>query len=282
MLSSGKMTSLLLADDSATIAKILTMALQTETYEIRSVLTAAEAIQELHANPPFFFLVDLTLPEKNGYEFARMVRTDAKLSQVRVVLLSSAFEPVDEAQYQACGADGLIAKPFDPSDLRAKLREIAGRPPRILEMTTASPTAADAAPGLENEFPPLEREEITDFSFLFRDGAPTTGADADSILSGLTSPPPPPSQEATVQIDTSEYSFTKAQTPPPAPKPAEATKPPVSEALSPNAEALAAFFSAELDAKPSESNEDSFDASLSSIEWGGPPEASLAAWSSPQ
>ena len=46
--------TLLLADDSPTIAKILSMALQSEPYEIKSVLTADAAIKELQANPPYF------------------------------------------------------------------------------------------------------------------------------------------------------------------------------------------------------------------------------------
>ena len=120
--------SLLLADDSPTIAKILQMALSQESYEIRAVLTAEDALKELKAQPPSLFLVDLSLPGKNGYEFARLVRQDSKLREVRVVLLASAFEPVDEAQFTECGADGMVKKPFNPAELRAKLRQILEAP----------------------------------------------------------------------------------------------------------------------------------------------------------
>lgn len=119
---------ILLADDSPTIAKILGMALQSENYQIRSVLTADDAEKELRSNPPDFFLVDLTLPGKNGYEFANLIRGDSKLKNVKIVLLSSAFDPADEAEVEKCGADGVIAKPFDPSDLREKLRNLANTP----------------------------------------------------------------------------------------------------------------------------------------------------------
>lgn len=122
--------SLLLADDSPTIAKILSLALQTEDYAIKAVLTAEEALNELKANPPVFFLCDLSLPAKNGYEFARLIKGETKLAKVRVVLLASAFEPVDELMFQDCGADGLVKKPFDPSELRNKLRQLLGTPPK--------------------------------------------------------------------------------------------------------------------------------------------------------
>lgn len=124
-------TSLLLADDSPTISKILGMALASEDYQIRSVLTADEAVRELKANPPFFFLVDLTLPGKNGFEFAQMIRADKNLKQVKIVLLSSAFEPVDQEAVAACGADLVIAKPFDPAELRTSLRNIKDAPPKF-------------------------------------------------------------------------------------------------------------------------------------------------------
>ena len=70
-------TSLLLVDDSPTIAKILQMALQNEPYEIRAVQTAEDAIKELRAQPPFFFLVDLTLPGTNGYEDRKSTRLNS-------------------------------------------------------------------------------------------------------------------------------------------------------------------------------------------------------------
>lgn len=122
--------SLLLADDSPTIAKILSLALQTEDYAIKAVLTAEEALTELKANPPDFFLCDLSLPAKNGYEFARLIKGETKLAKIRVVLLASAFEPVDEVMFQDCGADGLVKKPFDPSELRNKLRQLMSLPPK--------------------------------------------------------------------------------------------------------------------------------------------------------
>lgn len=126
-------TTLLLADDSPTIGKILQMALQSEPYQIRSVLTADEALAELRKAPPVMFLCDLNLPAKSGYEFARLIRKDSKLRDIRVVLLASAFEPVDDAQFAECGADGLVKKPFDPAELRQKLRQILEGPPKFAE-----------------------------------------------------------------------------------------------------------------------------------------------------
>lgn len=216
-------TSLLLADDSATIAKILSMALQSEPYEIRSVLTADDAIKELKANPPAYFLVDLTLPGKNGYEFAQMIRADANLAQTRVVLLSSAFDPVDEEKFQACGADGVIVKPFDPAELRSKLRQLGEMPPKFppgsnvqgalsgQSFSAPAETAPDA--------PPPAPQAATETPDLLVETSGEEG-DANAILSSLlggtsdADTPPPAPQAApngpadptnpSIQLDLSE------------------------------------------------------------------------------
>lgn len=364
-------TSLLLADDSPTIAKILGMALQSEDYEIRSALTAEDALKELQANPPFFFLVDLTMPGKNGYEFARLIRADRKLKETRILLLASAFDPADENEVKACGADGVITKPFDPGELRRRLREVRDAPrsfgiPEVTGSLSGAPIVAPAAADLPPAAPttpaapspaalatsPAEPEpdlnalladqgEVDPLSIL----AGTTESDADSILGSALAPEaePAPSPESTPVFDLTDGTggeFTNATvlldpsalealentpsqsvldlsnsfaTPPggtalldlgappaaPAAAPSAPAAPaapeapkaaPADEPLSANAQALAAFFAAEIDANvepaasaapaaPALPEEDAFDASLSSIEWGSP-KANLNEWSS--
>jgi CheY-like chemotaxis protein len=389
-------TTLLLADDSPTIAKILGMALQSEAYQIKSVLTAADAITELQANPPFFFLVDLTLPEKNGYDFAKFLRIDAKFSKTRVVLLASAFEPVDDALFQASGADAVIVKPFDPSDLRAKLRQLLDLPPKFpagskvqgavsgqtVSAPSAPPPAAEpdllaglgvapsadadsilsslmgetaetppAAPPLGraspvpdttyraektsasimldlSEGPPVFQpaEPVLDFSDIAAEGNKTAMIERskldespEDVLGALLGTkeeklPPMPTADAPLSANAQALSeffaaeLKKPESPPPAPKaapeappPAPAAKAPAApkaapaaasaaEPLSANAQALAAFFSAEISQKSPapppaaaaepDGDEAAFDASLDSIDWATPPEASLNEWSS--
>lgn len=198
-------TSLLLADDSPTIAKILGMALQNDDYKVRSVLTAAEAVNELSANPPQLFLVDLTLPERNGYDFTRLVKSDKKLKGVKVILLASAFEPADPALVEACGADAVIAKPFDPSELRAALSRTLMNPVKFpagsqvsgaMGGVAVTASVAGASASSSEEPPPFslsgnsEKGEVTR---ILMGEAPSTG-DADSILGGLLSGNPEPSK----------------------------------------------------------------------------------------
>lgn len=190
---------ILLADDSPTIAKILGMALQSENYQIRSVLTAEDAEKELRANPPDFFLVDLTLPGKNGYEFANLIRGDSRLKQVKIVLLSSAFDPADEVEVEKCGADGVIAKPFDPSDLREKLRNLANTPikfpkgSRVEGAISGTNISAPSSAELLATSPSFPTVQIDPLELQLSHTRPTMpAADPDAILSsalsGLGSP----------------------------------------------------------------------------------------------
>jgi DNA-binding response OmpR family regulator len=178
---------LLLADDSPTIAKILGMALQSENYEIRSVLTAEDAEKELRNHTPNFFLVDLTLPGKNGYEFAAMIRKDSKLKNVKVVLLSSAFDPADPEQVEKCGADGVIEKPFDPSDLREKLRNFANVPVKypkgshVAGAVSGTEVLADTSPENLATSPSFPTVQIDPLELQTRPTMPA--ADPNDILS---------------------------------------------------------------------------------------------------
>ena len=124
--------NLLLADDSPTIAKILTLSLSSEDYKIRTVETADQAIQELEKETPDFFLVDAALPQKDGFSLSRFVKEHPTLSShTKVILLSTAFEPVNEAEAIAAGADAVIVKPFDPAELRNKLRDLQSKTPTL-------------------------------------------------------------------------------------------------------------------------------------------------------
>lgn len=325
-------TTLLLADDSPTIAKILQMSLQSEPYVIRSVLTADEAIKELQSAPPFFFLVDLTLPEKDGYEFARMVRRDPNLQSVRVVLLASAFEPVDDAQFAECGADGLIKKPFDPSELRAALRDLAQVAPKnsaspqinIASLEAPSPNS-QATSDFLGTLPQQEGDADSILANLLGGGnsEPTPNAAEELSLSvPLVSEQPPtfsapvektgktdrtamldleaadgliPSSESVLDL-TGSFNLSNGETSvllETTPLEPEAPQEAPDQQLSPNAQALAAFFDAEISTKAKEPpppaapaapiGDETFNASLDSIDWTeSPAESSLNAWSSSQ
>lgn len=114
------MAKVLLADDSATMQKVVDVVLREEGYEVQSANTGEEALQAVGSSAPDLVLAYIKLPGINGYELTKQIKSSAGIP---VVLLAGAFEPVDEALMQDCGADDTLVKPFQTEDLLAKIRQ---------------------------------------------------------------------------------------------------------------------------------------------------------------
>ena len=74
-------------------------------------------------------LADIGMPGKNGYEVAQYIKQSPRLAHIPVVLLTGAFEPVDQARAAEAGCDGVLAKPFEPQLVIGRVKELlASRP----------------------------------------------------------------------------------------------------------------------------------------------------------
>lgn len=120
---------ILLADDSITIQKVVDLTFQDPS--IRTVAvgdgdTACKRIKDTH---PSLVLADVHMPGRSGYEVCRFAK---QLNPaIPVVLLVGAFEPLDESEYRACGADAVLEKPFEPEVLLDMVEALlGGRSPR--------------------------------------------------------------------------------------------------------------------------------------------------------
>ena len=122
--------TLLLADDSVTIQRVIELTFADEDIDVVAVSDGDQAIARLDAMPPDIVLVDVGMPGKSGYEVAAYVKQTPKLAHIPVVLLTGAFEPVDEARATAAGCDGVLAKPFEPQLVIERVKDLLGRPGR--------------------------------------------------------------------------------------------------------------------------------------------------------
>src|SRR3954471_4286525 len=129
--------TLLLADDSATIQRVIELTFAGEDIQVVSVSDGDQAIARLQSSPPDIVLADIGMPGKTGYEVAEYIKQTPQLAHIPVVLLTGAFEPVDQAKAAAVGCDGVLAKPFEPQIVIGRVRELLGR---------ASSAAAVGAP----------------------------------------------------------------------------------------------------------------------------------------
>jgi CheY-like chemotaxis protein len=119
---------LLVADDSLTIQKVIRLALSNEGYEIQTVSDGDDAVQQISLFRPDIVLIDVSLPGQSAFDVKRAVNSHEDLQGVRFVLMSSAFEKIDEKQLATLVFDGRLTKPFDPAHLRQVLSGVLSRP----------------------------------------------------------------------------------------------------------------------------------------------------------
>lgn len=119
---------LLLADDSVTIQRVIELTFADEDIQVIAVGDGKKAIASLQADRPDIVLADVGMPERDGYEVASFVKSNPELAHIPVLLLTGAFEPVDEARARAVGCDGVLVKPFEPQMVINRVRDLlAGR-----------------------------------------------------------------------------------------------------------------------------------------------------------
>ena len=150
--------TLLLADDSVTIQKVVGISLANEDIELVTVENGDDAIAKATEVRPDIVLADIVMPGKNGYEVCEAIKTDPQIASVPVLLLTGTFEAFDNERAREVGADGHITKPFEAQALVDQVNQLLAKATpisaEVVEPPAASPTPEVAAPVAEA--PPAE------------------------------------------------------------------------------------------------------------------------------
>lgn len=112
---------LLVADDSLTIQKVIKLALSGDGYEIQTVSDGTECLQQIALFRPDVVLIDVGIPGRSAFDIKKAANEDPEMARLPFVLMSSAFEKIDEAKVALLRFDGRLTKPFDPSNLKGVL-----------------------------------------------------------------------------------------------------------------------------------------------------------------
>ena len=115
---------LLLADDSVTIQRVIELTFADQDVQVLTAGDGEQAIARIESERPDIVLADIGMPKRSGYEVAAFVKGRPDLSHIPVLLLTGAFEPVDQGKAQATGCDGVLVKPFEPQHVIARVREL--------------------------------------------------------------------------------------------------------------------------------------------------------------
>ena len=153
------MTSrLLVADDSITIQKIVSMAFETEDVEVEGIGDGQEAFDRIQEFNPDIVLADVDMPGLNGFELSEKIKGSPATSAIKVLLLASDFEDFDEKHFQSCGADNHISKPFKSDDIVTMVKALLeGSNAKTAPIEPSkSESASEATSDLDDSEPSLE------------------------------------------------------------------------------------------------------------------------------
>jgi two-component system OmpR family response regulator len=128
-------TRILAVEDDPDIARLLALELGRLGYSLRTVGTAAQAMQEIRASAPSLMLLDLGLPDRDGADLLRELRAGGHL--LPVICLTARDKPVERVGGLRAGADDYIVKPFDISELDARIRAVLRRSDRAVDQGLA-------------------------------------------------------------------------------------------------------------------------------------------------
>jgi CheY-like chemotaxis protein len=144
------MSRILLADDSPHTQRMGEQILTQEGFEVVTVSDGDSALLRLEDVDPDLVLADVVMPHRSGYEICQYVKISPRHKHVRVVLIASVKDPLDEAEARRAQADAVVQKPFEASvllttvkpliELSAKERGSLPRPAPASAKTAAAKT----------------------------------------------------------------------------------------------------------------------------------------------
>jgi len=144
--------TILVVDDEKNIVELARLYLEKEGYRVESAYDGAEALTKIKSAQPDLVVLDLMLPEIDGWEVCRRVRGE---SDVPIIMLTARDDDVDKIVGLEMGADDYLTKPFNPRELAARVRAVlrryekAIRPKQVIKVgqTTIDPQRREVTVG---------------------------------------------------------------------------------------------------------------------------------------
>ena len=143
-------THMLIVEDEPTIADTLIYALNTEGFKVTWVSLAGAALAQLATECVDFVVLDVGLPDQNGFELCKKIRASGEAyAHVPILFLTARKEEVDRIIGLEIGGDDYVTKPFSPREITARIKAILKRTQAAQVATLA--TADTAAPQVSDD-----------------------------------------------------------------------------------------------------------------------------------
>jgi CheY-like chemotaxis protein len=104
-------------DDDPVIRGLLEVNLEMEGHDVVSAVDGRDALDKVRADPPDLILLDVMMPNVNGWQVAEALKGDPATRDIPVVFLSARAMEADVRKGEELGVDSYVTKPFDPIEL---------------------------------------------------------------------------------------------------------------------------------------------------------------------
>lgn len=117
-------STILIVDDEHDLAEMMAQMLTEAGFEARSAGSGREALADVQANPPDLVLLDANMPELDGFEVAAILKSDPTTATIPIIMVSANEGRGARLIGLESGAEDYLAKPVDPAELLAKIRNL--------------------------------------------------------------------------------------------------------------------------------------------------------------
>jgi CheY-like chemotaxis protein len=126
-----KRKHVLIVDDEEVIVAVLRRYVTMAGYDQETAMNGREALERVAANPPDLILLDLMMPEMNGFEACRQIRSNPATAKIPVIVLTALRSQSDSQEARNCGATEFIVKPVTGEELVKRLKHYLGSPFKV-------------------------------------------------------------------------------------------------------------------------------------------------------
>ncbi len=129
--SSRSRNLIFVVEDDLDISRLIEHNLNSAGYQVSTFLSGATVVPSAARMQPALFLLDIMLPEMNGYDLCRLIRQHDQLAKTPVIFLSAKSSEPDRVRGFEMGGDDYITKPFSPRELVARVRTVLRGQPEL-------------------------------------------------------------------------------------------------------------------------------------------------------
>ena len=188
--------TVLIVEDDQDIVELLSLYLTGSGYDVVTAGNGEDALEQLRQHPADIALVDIMMPRMNGYDFIKALRAT---DNIPVIIISARTQAADKIVGLDAGADGFIAKPFNPLEVTAQIRALLRR--RATDVADALAAAGRTAPAADEARATASSEGEASLP------GPDTSCPSDRATAESTPAPSTPSQDGAHVLRVGDLAF---------------------------------------------------------------------------